>query len=117
MTRLTIPALEAHAVLAAVRPPDRNIGPPESPDRDLEWDTDLSADELQTVADVRAVARTTRTLTAAEYAAVRPHIQTLRNFRQLGRNAFSGLTAAERDRMLYDAQVATMAVLLTLLRD
>lgn len=56
-------------------------------------------------------------LTTEEYNAVRTQMQTLRALRQMGRNAFMALTAAERDRMLYDAFTATTTVLLSILRD
>ena len=63
------------------------------------------------------VARAAVSLTPAEWAAIRPQLQTLRDLRQMGRNAFMALTAAERDRLMYDAHVATTQVLLAILRD
>lgn len=84
----------------------------------LDFDPPLSAEERTTYALLLALARSGMDhLTPSDWAAIRPHLQTLRDFRQFGRAAFMAQTAAERDRMLYDAQVATMAVLLTLLRD
>jgi hypothetical protein len=56
-------------------------------------------------------------LPTSVYDSVRPHVQTIRDLRQLGRNAFMALTAAERDRLLYDAQAATTTILLALLRE
>ena len=56
-------------------------------------------------------------MTTEEYAAVRAQMQTLRDLRQMGRNAFMALTATERDRLMYDAFTATTQVFLSLLRD
>jgi hypothetical protein len=50
-------------------------------------------------------------------AELRAPVQTIRDLRQMGRNAFMALTAAERDRLLYDAQAATTTILLALLRE
>lgn len=51
------------------------------------------------------------------YTAVREQLQTLRSLRQLGRNAFMGLSAAERDRLIYDALTAQTIIDLAILRD
>jgi hypothetical protein len=77
----------------------------------------LTTEEQATLALLVAVARSPVALTTGEYSAIRSHVQALRDFRQLGRNAFMALTAAERDRQLYDAQTATTIVLLALLRE
>lgn len=55
--------------------------------------------------------------TPDQYAAVRQQMQVLRDLRQMGRNAFMALSAAERDRAMYDAFTAVTIVLLALLRD
>jgi hypothetical protein len=82
------------------------------------YDPDLSAQEQATFDDALARVRSSMGhLTSAQYAAVRDQMQVLRDFRQLGRSAFMALTAAERDRQLYDAQTATTIVLLAILRD
>lgn len=52
-----------------------------------------------------------------EYAAVRVQMQTLRDLRQMGRATFMALTAAERDRLLYDALTAQTIIDLAILRD
>lgn len=51
------------------------------------------------------------------YNAVRSEMQTLRDLRQMGRNAFMALTAAERDRLIYDALTAQTIIDLAILRD
>lgn len=85
---------------------------------ELTFEPDLSGAEAAILTDiVSAVRLRTVRLTAAEYAAIRPHLQTLRDLRQLGRNAFLALTAAERDRMLYDAFTAQTIIDLALTRD
>jgi hypothetical protein len=50
--------------------------------------------------------------TPAEFTAIREQLQVLRALRQLGRNAFMALSAAERDRMMYDAMVAVTVILI-----
>jgi hypothetical protein len=50
-------------------------------------------------------------------ATIRPHLVTIRDHRQMGRNAFMALTATERDRLTYDVQAATTTILLAVLRD
>jgi hypothetical protein len=117
MTSLTMSTSEARAVREAVRQPDRDLGAPNATERTLEWDTDLSAAEAQTVADVQTIARSAEPMTTEAYAAVRAQMQTLRDLRQLGRNAFMQLAANDRDRMLYDALVAQTIIDLALLRD
>lgn len=120
MTSQTMTVAEALAVMAAVRPPDRNRGLrglPSAIERTLEWDADLTGSELQAVADVRAVARSAAPMSASQFAAIRGQVQTLRDLRQMGRAGFMALNATERDRLLYDAQAATTTILLALLRD
>ena len=51
------------------------------------------------------------------YDLVRPDLQTLRDLRQTGRNAFMGLSATERDRLMYDAFTATTRIFLAILRE
>jgi hypothetical protein len=108
----TLAALAAEAI----RPPvafhlDSEAGPV------LEFDPPLTPAEQAVLDLLPSVIRSAVRLTPTEYSAVRAQMQILRDLRQLGRNAFMALSAAERDRMLYDAQVATTIVLLALLRD
>jgi hypothetical protein len=78
----------------------------------------LTAQEQATLDDVLRMVRAGMTdLTLAQYQAIRPHLVTIRDLRQMGRNAFMALTAAERDRLLYDAQAATTTILLAMLRE
>jgi hypothetical protein len=84
----------------------------------LEFDPPLTTEEQATYALLLALARSGMAhLSPTEYATVRTNLAALRDFRQLGRSAFMALTAAERDRQLYDAQTATTIVLLAILRD
>jgi hypothetical protein len=84
----------------------------------LDFDPPLTAEEQTTYALLVALARSgMKHLSPTEYQTVRTNLAALRDFRQLGRNAFMALTAAERDRQLYDAQTATTIVLLAILRD
>lgn len=107
------------AIAAAVRAP---TGLRQTPTTlSLDFTPDLTAPQLAlvqgVVAELVARADAPVTLTAAEWAAIRPQVQSLRDLRQLGRNAFMALTAAERDRALYDAQTATTIILLAILRE
>jgi hypothetical protein len=82
------------------------------------FDPPLTAPEQATLDDVLRMFRAGMTdLTLAQYQAIRPHLTTIRDLRQMGRNAFMALTAAERDRLLYDAQAATTTILLAMLRE
>jgi hypothetical protein len=78
---------------------------------------DLTTEEAARFADLQTLLLSPVTLSLAERDAIRPAIVILRDLRQMGRNAFMGLAAAERDRLLYDAQVATTMILLAILRD
>lgn len=78
----------------------------------------LTTEEQATLANIIALARSGMThLTPTEYDTIRSQLATIRDLRQLGRNAFMALTTAERDRLLYDAQAATTTILLALLRE
>lgn len=78
----------------------------------------LTTEEQATYATLLALAKSGMShLTPDEYATVRPQLTVIRDLRQMGRNAFMALTAAERDRALYDAQAATTTILLALLRE
>ena len=81
------------------------------------FDPDLTSEETAQFADLIRVARSPLSITPTEYQAVRAQIQTLRDLRQMGRNAFMALSAAERDRLMYDAFTATTQVFLSILRD
>jgi hypothetical protein len=82
-----------------------------------EFTPPLTTEEAADFELIKRLAARNLDLTLDEYRAVSPALQALRDFRQLGRNAFMALTAAERDRLLYDAQTNTTIVLLALLRD
>jgi hypothetical protein len=79
------------------------------------------ADFVPSTAEDRAldahIASTGLNMTRDQYNAVRAQMQTLRDLRQMGRNAFMGLSAAERDRLIYDAMTSVTIVLLSILRD
>jgi hypothetical protein len=83
----------------------------------LTFDPPLTVEEQATYATLVASLDSPVTLTPAEWATIRPDIQNIRDLRQMGRNAFMALSAAERDRLLYDAQAATTTILLALLRE
>ena len=78
---------------------------------------DLTAEQADLFDAYVGRARLDAPMPVETYAAVRGELQTLRDLRQMGRAAFMALTAAERDRLGYDAHVATTIVLLALLRD
>jgi hypothetical protein len=82
-----------------------------------EFTPPLTTEEAGDFELIKRLAARNLDLTLAEYRAVDPAMQSLRDFRQLGRNAFMALTAAERDRLLSDAQTNTTIVLLALLRE
>jgi hypothetical protein len=81
----------------------------------LSFTPDLSPEQVTTLDLV--VQAADAGLPTSIYDAVRPDVQTIRDLRQMGRNAFMALSAAERDRLLYDAQAATTTILLALLRE
>ena len=84
----------------------------------LDFDPPLTASEQATYAILVPLARSGIIhLTPAEYADIRAQLVTIRDLRQMGRNAFMALTAAERDRLLYDAQSAATTILLAILRE
>jgi hypothetical protein len=79
----------------------------------LDFDPPLDAAEQTTYESLLGLARSeTVRQTPAEFTAIREQLQVLRALRQLGRNAYMGLTAAERDRMMYDAMVAVTVILI-----
>lgn len=80
------------------------------------FEPDLTLAEEAKLADLIAVAQSGLRMTSDQYDAVRTQMQTLRDLRQMGRNAFMGLSQAERDRALYDAFTATTQVFLAILR-
>ena len=71
---------------------------------------DLTPAETATLDLLVAAAAMSAPVTPVEVQSVRPLIQEGRAFRQLGRNAFMALSAAERDRLLYDTLVALIRV-------
>jgi hypothetical protein len=101
-----------------LRPPIGSATDDETGDPLLDFDPPLDAQEQTTYDSLLALARSgMEHLTPDEYATIRPQLVIIRDLRQMGRNAFMALTAAERDRLLYDAQAATTTILLALLRE
>lgn len=102
-------------VVANIRPPDSvalngaNVTYTFTPD--------LTTAEAALFDTLASLAKSRLDVSPADYATIRTNLQTLRDLRQMGRNAFMGLAAAERDRLMYDAQVATTMILLAILRD
>jgi hypothetical protein len=120
MSTFVFPASRAGALTQALheagfRSPSSTDGDPRS--ITLTYEPDLSPAEQATFDSVARLAVGAAIITTAEYDTIRPDIQTIRDLRQMGRNAFMALTAAERDRLLYDAQAATTTILLALLRE
>ena len=121
MSTHTIPAAavgdEFMAMLAAsLRMPRTPDAPAEDGTQTIVFDPDLTAEEQTRFDMMVELAASTVSVTPDEWAAMRPHIQTLRELRQLGRSGFMALTAAERDRLLYDALTAETQLWLALLR-
>lgn len=83
----------------------------------LTWTPSLTPDEQTALATIADQSRSETGLSADGYAAIRTQMQTLRALRQLGRNAFMGLSQAERDRTIYDALVAVTQVFIAMQRD
>lgn len=84
----------------------------------LVFDPVLTVQEQAALDVIQAMARSKLTdLTPAQYGTIRTNLQTLRAIRQPGRNAFMALTAAERDRLTWDAIDATLTILLAMLRE
>jgi hypothetical protein len=115
----TIYVSATDAITAAVRAPTSAVTTDTT--LTLEFTPDLTAGEVTTVtgivADIVGLTNGAKPMSLAAYKAIRPDIQNIRDLRQMGRNAFMALTAAERDRLLYDAQAATTTILLALLRE
>lgn len=78
---------------------------------------DLTTEQTATLELVADTIAASAPLTTGILTAIRADMQVLRDLRQMGRNAFMGLSATERDRALYDAFTATTKVLLAILRD
>jgi hypothetical protein len=120
MTSIIVPSSLAQTVLALSAAAGLRPGRMEgdgSPDRTLVYDPDLSPAEQATFDLALSLAKAHQQMTREAFAAIRPDVQVIRDLRQMGRNAFMALTAAERDRLLYDAQAATTTILLALLRE
>lgn len=100
-----------------LRLPSNVTGDPSTGQVSFHFDPDLTPEEASTLDALDHALASLQPMTPTGYAAVREQMQTLRALRQLGRNAFMGLTDAERHRMLYDAFTATTIVLLSMLRD
>lgn len=93
-----------------------NEGPP-GEDRTFVFDPDLTSEEQATFDVLLHLAASVEPMQPDAYSAVRSEMQTLRALRQMGRGAFMDLTAAERDRAMYDAFTSVTKVLLAILRD
>lgn len=79
---------------------------------------DLSAAEQAAFADTLATLRTRDVqLTTDEYAAIKPHLATLRTFQQQSQAEFMAKSAAERDRELFGVVTALLRTVRSLLRD
>lgn len=104
-------------VSAAIRPPDvvTAYAADDPTLGEVTWNTDLTPAELAIAEEIRGAL--TNRLPSAQYTIIRTEMQALRDLRQLGRNAFMALTAAERDRLTYDALVSITRVLLAMQRE
>lgn len=83
----------------------------------LVFDPPLTAAEEATYSTFSRLASMQQPMTTGQYDSLRAQMQTLRDLRQLGRNAFMALSAAERDRLIYDALTAQTIIDLAMLRD
>lgn len=83
----------------------------------LRWVDDLTPEELVEVNHLLDMAHSETGLSVEGYADIRAQMQTLRALRQMGRNAFMALTAAERDRLTCDALVAVTQIFISMQRD
>jgi hypothetical protein len=83
----------------------------------LTFDPPLTPEEQATLANLLGLARSRLDVAPEDFATIRTNLQTLRDLRQMGRAAFMALTAAERDRLIYDALVADTVIWLAVLRD
>lgn len=83
----------------------------------ISFTPDLTPAEVATFDVLVRLAASTKPMSIDKYNAVRTEMQTLRALRQMGRNAFMALSAAERDRMTYDALVSQTIIDLAILRD
>jgi hypothetical protein len=102
---------------AGLREPSEVYASPVGTTATITYTPDLTAPEQAIVDTIARLSVGTTLVTPAEYDAIRDDIVVIRDLRQLGRNAFMALTAADRDRQLYDAQAATTTILLALLRE
>lgn len=120
MTTINLAPTVAHNLLAALV--ETGLRRPTSHSSDktgasITWDPDLTPAEQATLDVLLKLAVGATLITPAEADAIRDDIVVIRDLRQLGRNAFMALTAADRDRALYDAQSATTTILLAILRE
>jgi hypothetical protein len=83
----------------------------------LIFDPPLTNEEQATLANLLGLARSRLDVAPEDFATIRTNLQALRDLRQMGRAAFMALTAAERDRLIYDALVADTVIWLAVLRD
>ena len=83
----------------------------------LVFDPPLTPEEDAVYQTLVKIAASVDLMTVALYNSIRPQMQVLRDLRQMGRNAFMALSAAERDRLIYDALTAQTIIDLAILRD
>jgi hypothetical protein len=120
MTAIAVPYDDANRLIpilieAGLPEPLHLVDP--SDGNNLLWEPDLTAAQLATVQHLVLLARSGLSISAADFDAIRADLQLLRDLRQLGRNPFMALTAAERDRMTYDALVSVTRIFLAILRE
>lgn len=96
-----------------LRRPDNVTAPPLT----FTFSPDLTSAEVDTLARLEALARARGGMEPADMAAIQARIASIRTFRQLSQSQFMTLTAAERDRTLFDALTDLSAIVLRLLRD
>lgn len=82
----------------------------------LTFDPPLTAQEQARLTELRATIESPVSLSVIEWDRIRPELQTLRALRQMGRSAFMALSAAERDRLIYDALTSQTIIDLAILR-
>lgn len=84
----------------------------------LTFDPPLTSGEQATYNLLLGMARSGMTsVSPADFGVIRANLQTLRDLRQLGRNAFLAQTTAQKERQLYDALVADTIIWLAVLRE
>ena len=114
LSQAAIDVLFRDGAALGIRPPVvTSSGDP----RTCEWTPDLSAAEQSVLAFIQSAAKAAVTITPAERQALEPFLATGRLFVGQSQSQFMALTAAERDRMLFDNVTGIWRVLFRLLRD